>query len=107
MIARRRLQGVCDTDGGELIQRPDDREEIVGPRLTAYAKKTAPLVAYYRRLGRLEDVDAAQSVEQVAQRVMEIVHKASSLTGNRRNPESRWPFIYAARKNWKKCIAPD
>ena len=58
------------------MQRPDDREEIVGPRLTAYAEMTAPLAAYYRRLGRLEDVDAAQSVEQVAKRVMEIVQKA-------------------------------
>jgi hypothetical protein len=37
---------------------------------------TAPLAAYYRRLGRLEDVDAAESVEKVSQRVMEIVTKA-------------------------------
>ena len=72
-----KVAGVCDTDGGELIQRPDDREEIVGPRLTAYAQMTAPLAAYYRRLGRLEDVDAAQSVEQVARRVIEIVQKAA------------------------------
>jgi adenylate kinase len=65
----------CDADGGELVQRPDDREEIVGPRLAAYASMTAPLAAYYRRLGRLEDVDASQSVEQVAKRVLEIVQK--------------------------------
>jgi adenylate kinase family enzyme len=37
---------------------------------------TAPLAAYYRRLGRLEDVDAAQSVEQVSKRVLDIVQKA-------------------------------
>jgi adenylate kinase len=59
-----------------LVQRPDDREEIVAPRLEAYAKMTAPLAAYYRRLGRLEDVDAAESVEKVSQRVMEIVTRA-------------------------------
>jgi adenylate kinase len=68
--------GICDSDGGELVQRPDDREEIVAPRLEAYAKMTAPLAAYYRRLGRLEDVNAAESVEKVSQRVMEIVTKA-------------------------------
>jgi adenylate kinase len=67
---------ICDSDGGELVQRPDDREEIVAPRLEAYAKMTAPLAAYYRRLGRLEDVDAAESVEKVSQRVMEIVTRA-------------------------------
>jgi adenylate kinase family enzyme len=37
---------------------------------------TAPLVAYYRRLGRLEDVDASQTVEQVAKWVLEIVSRA-------------------------------
>jgi adenylate kinase len=71
-----KVAGICDADGGELMQRPDDREEIVAPRLEAYAKMTAPLAAYYRRLGRLEDVDAAQSVEQVSKRVLEIVSKA-------------------------------
>ncbi|MDP9148144.1 MAG: adenylate kinase [Acidobacteriota bacterium] len=71
-----KVAGVCDADGGELMQRPDDREEIVGPRLEAYAKMTAPLAAYYRRLGRLEDVDAAQSVEQVSRKVLEIVRHA-------------------------------
>jgi adenylate kinase len=71
-----KVEGRCDNDGGELIQRPDDREEIVGPRLAAYEKQTEPLVAYYRRLGRLHDVDASKSVEEVKQRVLEIVRAA-------------------------------
>jgi adenylate kinase len=68
-----KVEGRCDNDGGELVQRPDDREEIVGPRLAAYEKQTEPLVAYYRRLGRLHDVDASKSVDEVKQRVLEIV----------------------------------
>jgi adenylate kinase len=71
-----KVEGRCDNDGGELEQRPDDREEIVGPRLEAYEKQTEPLVAYYRRLGRLHDVDASKSVEEVRQRVLEIVRAA-------------------------------
>jgi adenylate kinase len=71
-----KVEGKCDVDGGDLTQRPDDREEIVAPRLEAYASSTAPLAAYYRRLGRLEDVDAAQGVDQVSKRVSEIVQKA-------------------------------
>jgi adenylate kinase len=71
-----KVEGRCDNDGGELEQRPDDREEIVGPRLQAYEKQTKPLVAYYRRLGRLQDVDAAISVDEVAQQVLEIVRGA-------------------------------
>jgi adenylate kinase len=66
----------CDHDGGELEQRPDDREEIVGPRLQAYERQTEPLVAYYRRLGRLHQVDASQSVEEVKRQVLEIVRRA-------------------------------
>jgi adenylate kinase len=71
-----KVEGRCDNDGGELEQRPDDREEIVAPRMAAYEKQTAPLVAYYRRLGRLRAVDAAQSVETVKQKVLEIVREA-------------------------------
>ena len=68
--------GKCDNDGGELEQRPDDREEVVAPRLQAYQKQTAPLVAYFRRLGRLKEVDAAKSVDEVARRVLEVVDGA-------------------------------
>jgi adenylate kinase len=68
-----KVQGKCDIDGGELEQRPDDKEEVVAPRLQAYQKQTAPLVAYYRRLGRLREVDAAKSVDEVARRVLDIV----------------------------------
>lgn len=71
-----RVPGKCDNDGGELEQRPDDREEVVAPRLQAYQKQTAPLVAYYRRLGRLREVDAAKSVDEVARRVLEVVDGA-------------------------------
>jgi adenylate kinase len=71
-----KVEGRCDNDGGELEQRPDDREEIVAPRLQAYEKQTAPLVAYYRRLGRLHAVDASLDVAEVTRQVLEIVCKA-------------------------------
>ncbi len=71
-----KVEGRCDNDGGELLQRPDDREEIVGPRLRAYEKQTAPLVAYYRRLGLLHDVDASKSVEEVKQQVCKALQHA-------------------------------
>jgi adenylate kinase len=71
-----KVEGRCDNDGGELEQRPDDRAEIVGPRLEAYEKQTEPLVSYYRRLGRLHEVDAAKDVEEVRQRMFEIVRNS-------------------------------
>ena len=68
-----KVEGICDVDGGELIHRPDDREEVVAPRLHAYEKQTAPLVSYYRRLGALEDIDASKSVEEVEQQIWQCV----------------------------------
>jgi len=66
-----KVEGICDNDGGELIQRPDDREEVIRERLHAYEKLTAPLVQYYRRLGFLQDIDASKSFEEVKQEVFE------------------------------------
>ena len=71
-----KVEGRCDNDGAELEQRADDREEVVGPRLQAYEKQTEPLVSYYRRLGRLHDVDAAKNVEEVRKRMFEIVRNS-------------------------------
>jgi len=68
-----KVEGICDVDGAKLIHRPDDREEVVGPRLHAYEKQTAPLVMYYRRLGYLHDVDARKSVDEVRQDIHQIV----------------------------------
>jgi adenylate kinase len=71
-----KVEGRCDNDGGELDQRPDDREEIVGPRLAAYEKQTAPLAAYYRRLGRLRDIDASKTVDEVTISILDFVREA-------------------------------
>ena len=71
-----KVEGRCDNDGGELLQRPDDREEVIGPRLQAYEEQTVPLVAYYRSQGVLEDVNAAADVAEVTRRVVEILRQA-------------------------------
>lgn len=68
-----KVAGRCDNDGGELILRVDDTEEVIGPRLAAYEKQTSPLVAYYKRLGQLHQVDAAKSVDEVKQQVLQSV----------------------------------
>lgn len=70
-----KVAGRCDNDGGELVARQDDREEVIAPRLKAYEVQTAPLVAYYRSQGVLEDVDGAASVEGVTRRVLEILQR--------------------------------
>jgi len=49
--------GICDVCGGEVIQRVDDKPEMVDGRLTVYFERTLPLVAYYQQQGRLAQVD--------------------------------------------------
>lgn len=57
--------GRCDRCGGELCQRDDDEAEPVRQRLEVYLRQTAPLADYYRRVGRLVEVDGNRSVEEV------------------------------------------
>ncbi len=57
--------GVCDIDGSQLYQRDDDKAETVTRRIQVYFSQTAPLIAYYRALGLLSDIDGAQSIEKV------------------------------------------
>ena len=60
-----RTDGVCDQDGASLQQRPDDREEAVRERLSAYEAQTAPLIAYYGKGGRFIEVDGDRSPDQI------------------------------------------
>jgi adenylate kinase len=68
-----KIAGVCDRDGGKLVQRPDDRPEVVKDRLVAYERQTRPLSDYYRRHGVLETVDAAKSVDEVSRALAAIL----------------------------------
>ena len=65
--------GFCDRCGGALMQRSDDKRETVENRLAVYEAQTAPLIAYYRQRGLLSDIDGAGKVEQVQQRVVELL----------------------------------
>jgi len=55
----------CSVDGGELYQRPDDRPEIVAHRIDVFLTHTAPLIDYYTRQHKLENIDGQMSVEAV------------------------------------------
>jgi adenylate kinase len=54
-------EGVCDKCGGALVQRDDEKEDVVRARLQTYAEKTAPLIGYYEREGRLLTVAGNES----------------------------------------------
>jgi adenylate kinase len=53
-------------EGGErLLQRADDRDDVVRKRLAEYAALTAPLVAWYANKGLLRRVDGVGALDDV------------------------------------------
>ncbi|MFZ3215265.1 MAG: adenylate kinase [Candidatus Acidiferrales bacterium] len=74
--------GICDNDGGKLIQRLDDQPEIVKERFAAYERQTKPLADYYRTHGVLEVVDGEADVEQVTRALNEILKRAEGRDGH-------------------------
>jgi adenylate kinase len=67
--------GICDYDGSELYQRDDDTAETVAKRIRVYLDQTISLVEYYRKRGKLIEVNGAQSVEQVAKDLLSELKK--------------------------------
>ena len=63
--------GRCDLCGGELIQRIDDKPEVVRQRVRTYEEQTAPVIDYYRRQNKLRRVNGEQGVDEVAQELLE------------------------------------
>ena len=58
-----KVEGKDDITGEELIQRDDDREEIVRKRLAVYHEQTEPLIGHYSQRARGAEPDAPQYVK--------------------------------------------
>jgi adenylate kinase len=56
---------VCDQDGSRLIQRDDDKPEVITKRLRVYHDKTAPLIAYYDDRGLMRRIDGTREPADV------------------------------------------
>lgn len=70
-----KVEGKCDIDGAELVQREDDKEEVVRERYKTYLAKTAPLIEYYKEKGNLASYDGSPPVEESTRRAKEIIDK--------------------------------
>lgn len=66
-------EGVCDACGGEVIQRKDDKAEVIGTRLEAYDNSTSPLKQYFAQKGILSEVDGLGETEEVYGRLVSVV----------------------------------
>ena len=70
-------------DKHRVIQRPDDKEEVIGKRLEVYEAQTKPLIEYYEAAGLLQIVDADADVETVFKSIESAVRHTPDRSGGR------------------------
>jgi adenylate kinase len=66
----------CRARGGSLVQRDDDRPEVITQRLAVYRAQTEPLLAHYRAAGLLHVLDATGDPADVQARALALVAPA-------------------------------
>jgi len=59
------IEGVCDRCSGRLIQRTDEKLEVIQNRLLVYREKTKPVIDYLRTKGLIADIDANYPIEEI------------------------------------------
>ena len=63
-------KGFCDRCGGELYQRDDDTPQTVKKRLDVYLKEAQALIDYYKKQGKLAEVEGEGEPGGVAKRIL-------------------------------------
>ncbi len=63
----------CDNDCAELTQRKDDTREVAQARFDTYFNETAPLINYYKSKGLLKTIDANGTIDEVWERLLEVL----------------------------------
>ena len=66
-------EGRCDDCEGDIVQRDDDREEVVLNRLEVHRTQTAPLEDFYFERGVLRDIRAVGTVDEVTGRIVDVL----------------------------------
>ncbi|MFI3300397.1 MAG: adenylate kinase [Candidatus Gastranaerophilales bacterium] len=68
-----KVEGVCDKCGEALTQRKDDNRETATARFETYFSETAPLIEYYKNKNLLKTIDANGDINDVWERLLEVV----------------------------------
>lgn len=72
LLAAPVVPGICDECGGKLIQRKDDREDVIKNRLIVYRNQTEPLIEYYKKEGVYRAVNGLQPIDAVYQQILQM-----------------------------------
>ena len=72
-----KIEGRDDITGEKLVQREDDKEEIVQSRLNTYHELTEPLVRYYQKQGILRAIDGTDSPENIYTEIKQTLNEVN------------------------------
>lgn len=88
-----RSAGKCDRCGNELIQRPDDREEIIRHRFDTYQRETLPVIEFFKHEHPslcLEE-SATAPMNEIGSRLIERLEKVLDQKHKNRNQGASQP----------------
>ena len=68
-----KVEGVCDSCGGELQIRKDDAPETVLDRLNVYHEQTEPLKDYYEICGKLRIVEGTKPITEITAEILKVL----------------------------------
>lgn len=76
--------GICDNDGTSLVQRDDDRPEVVRARLAKQVPPMLEVVDHYEQAGIVERIDGTQPIEGVTRDILRAVGVEPATNGSTR-----------------------
>lgn len=68
-----RVDEICDECGAQLIQRSDDREEVVRRRLRVYEEQTRPILERYMERSLVREMRGDIPIEEIPREVEEVL----------------------------------
>jgi len=73
-----KIEGRDDITGEKLVQREDDKEEIVQSRLNTYHELTEPLVRYYQKQGIIKAIEGDDSPENIYAEIKQTLNEVTA-----------------------------
>ncbi len=64
-----KVPGKCDVCGSELVQRDDDRAELISKRYDLYVRNMEPIIKFYKKQGLYVKVNGHGGISEVWERI--------------------------------------
>jgi adenylate kinase len=71
-------EGFCDICGGKVIQRDDDKEEVIRKRLEVYKRQAKPILQIYRKKGLVRNIRGDVGLQQLPAEIKKVLRNSIS-----------------------------